>query len=417
MQKIYKQLFDLNRSLVGKDNDKALEIINSNISLKLYKFKSGTKCFDWTIPKEWKLNRAVLKNLKGNIIINSNDNILHVLNYSTSFKGIVKKEDLLKHLHTNPKLPDSIPYRTSYYDKSWGFCLSHNQYLKLKDKEYFVDIDSEFMNSHLSIGEATINEGCKKTIILSSYICHPQQANDGLSGVILLLYLYKLLLKEKKLKFTYKFYFLPETIGTIVLLSKKIINPKNIEYAIVSTCVGHGKKITYKKTFIGNHSIDNISKFVLKKYDNRIADYTPVGSDERQYSSPNIEIPCASIMRTPYYEFDEYHTSFDNLNFVSLDLIKKTADIYKKIILLYEKNKKIVSKIQGCEPFLSKCNLYRKISVPGHNDESILRNWILHLSNGNNNAIDICEKSGYSLDKVGKNIKILIGKKLIKYLF
>lgn len=415
MKTLYKELFDLNRSLMGENNDRALNIINSVIPLSIHKFKSGEKCFDWIVPKEWIFKKAVLKDLNGNIIIDASENILHLLNYSSSFSGIIKKEELFKHLFTNPKLPNSIPYRTSYYNKNWGFCLSHNQFSKLNDDEYFVDIDTKFIDGHLSVGEATIKGKSEKTIVLSSYICHPIQANDGLSGVVLLLYLYKTLSKEKNLKYTYKFYFGPETIGAIALLSKKIINSNNVEYALISTCVGYGKKLNYKKTFLGNHSIDNIAEYVLSNYDSNILNFIPIGSDERQYSSPSIEIPCASLMRTLYCEFDQYHTSFDNLNLVSLDLIKKTAYIYKKIILLYEKKQKIKSKIKGGEHFLSKYNLYTQIGGIGHNKDSVLNNWILHLANSKNNSIDICKKSGYPLNLVEKNIKKLMKKKLIEY--
>jgi len=415
MKNVYKKLFLLNRSLLGVDNNNALEIINSQIPLKIYKFKSGQPCFDWTIPKEWKLKKAVLKDLNNNIIINAEENILYVLNYSDSFSGVVTKDELVKHIHSNPELPDSIPYRTSYYNKSWGFCFPHNRLSELTDDKYFVDIVTEFNDGYLNIGEATIKGKSEKTVVLSSYICHPHQANDGLSGVILLLYLYKMLAKEKKLKYTYKFYFTPETIGTITLLSNKIIDPAKIEYALISTCVGYGDIFNYKRTFLNNHSIDNVVEQVLQKQNSLLVDYSPFGSDERQYSSPKIEIPCASLMRTPYCLFKEYHTSFDNLDFISIDLIKKTSYIYREIILLYENKPKLISNTNGCEPFLSKHNLYRKISVPGHNDNEKINNWILHLSNGKNNSIDISKKSGYSLNEIERGIKVLIEKNIIKY--
>lgn len=412
IDKLYKKLFYLNRSLLGSDNNFALDFIKQVIPLKIHKFKSKEKCFDWQIPQEWILKKAVLKNLKGDVIIDSNDNILHVLNYSTSFKGIVKKTELDKHLFFDTKLPDAIPYRTSYYTKNWGLCLSYNTFLTLKDAEYIVEIDTKLVDSTLCIGEAILKGKTKKEVILSSYICHPRQANDGLSGAIMLIYLYSLLQKHRNLQYTYRFFFAPETIGALALLSHKIINPKKSEYALVSTCVGYGKKIEYKQTFKNNHSLDNIVKIVFPNVLSK--SYQPYGSDERQFSSPFVQIPTGVITRKQFGQFDEYHTSADDMSFIDMNLIRETALFAEQLILKYENERKYIFAKGGGEPMLSKCKLYDVINNTIHPEFSLIKNWILHLSDGEHNIIDMSMKSGFSIENISSQVDILTKNKLIK---
>ncbi len=259
IDEIYEALFFLNRSLVSDNNTKALDIINNYMPLKRHLFKSNEDCFDWKVPKKWTLKKAVLKDKNGNILIDSNDNILHSLIYGQTFKGQVSLKELSDHLFYIKELPDAIPYRTSYYDKNWGLCLSYNQFKNLSDEHYYVDIESDFSDGYLDIGEAVIKGKTDKEVILTSYICHPRQANDGLSGVISLMLLYDIM-KNMNLKYTYRFFFFPETIGSLALISHNIIKAENIEFAIISTCVGYGKDLEYKKTFTNNHSLDNIIK-------------------------------------------------------------------------------------------------------------------------------------------------------------
>ena len=225
---LLNKLYNLKRTLLSDDNKITLDIINDFIPLKLYNFKSGTKCYDWVIPPKWMVNKGVLKDLKGNKIIDYKNNTLHLLNYSNSYKGEISKNSLINNLHTDKNLPNAIPYRTSYYSDNWGFCLSYNQSKKLKDDRYLVDIDTNFVEGELVIGEATLKGKSKKEIILTSYYCHPNQINDGLSGVDLLVKLYNKM-KSMDLYYTYRFFFWPETIGAITSLSQNIIQPSNVE--------------------------------------------------------------------------------------------------------------------------------------------------------------------------------------------
>lgn len=379
------KLYKLKRTLISDDNKVALNIIGDFIPLKIHRFKSGTKCYDWTIPKKWVVNKGVLKDLKGNTIIDFKTNTLHLVNYSNPYKGIINQKTLLNNLHTDPNNPDAIPYRTSYYSDNWGFCLQHNKLNKLKDKKYLVDIDTKFVDGELLIGETILKGKSKKEIILTSYYCHPNQINDGLSGVDLLVKIYNKL-KDKKLKYTYRFFFWPETIGAITALSQNIINPHNVEYIMVATTVGKGNP-HYKKTHLGNHSLDNIIEDLV----DNVRPYSPTGSDERQFSSQGIRIPTGVLTTIPYEEFNEYHTSQDNLDFISKDTINKMVNLYIEVLLQYEKKPKYKLSIKGGEPFLSKHNLYRSIGTPGNTKNDLIRNWILHYCDGTKNSKDIAK--------------------------
>ena len=404
---LLNKLYKLNRSLVSEDNYTALEYIKQHIPIDIHRYKSGSKCFDWNIPKKWKVNKGVLKDSSGNIIINSDDNILHLVNYSISFNGKLSKKDLINYLHYDKNLPDAIPYRTSYYNKNWGFCLTYNQFKELTDTEYYIDIDTEFEDDYLLIGKATIKGSSKKEVVLTSYYCHPNQINDGLSGVILLIKLYNKI-KKLNLKYTYKFFFWPETIGCLAALQYELIVPKNTEYSLVATTVGKGNPC-YKKTYIENHSIDNIISELITT----TKKYQPTGSDERQLSSQSIRIPTGVLTTTPYEEFDEYHTSSDNLDFICIDTINKMSNLYFKILLTYEKYDKYKLAISGGEPFLSKYNLYRSIGTPGNSTDEIIRNWILHYSDGTKNIKDISKLIGVSEKEIEKYIILFESKQLV----
>ncbi len=407
MMQLLNKLYNLKRTLISDDNKVALNTINDFIPLKIHNFKSGTQCYDWVIPQKWVINKGVLKNLKGDTIINFEDNTLHLINYSNSYKGILDKKILLNNIHTDPHNPNAIPYRTSYYSNNWGFCLQHNKLSDLKDKEYLVDINTEFIDDELLIGEAILKGKSKKEVILTSYYCHPNQINDGLSGVDLLVKIYNKM-KSMDLKYTYRFFFWPETIGAITALSQKLINPNKVEYAMVSTTVGKGEP-HYKKTFLNNHSLDNIISNLVTNQ----RPYSPTGSDERQFSSSGIRIPTGVLTTIPYEEFPEYHTSQDNLKFISEETINKMVDLYMKIILEYEKYPKYKVNVKGCEPFLSKYNLYREIGTPGNSENDTLRNWVLHYCDGTKNIKDISKLINIKEDIILKQINKLKNKKVI----
>jgi aminopeptidase-like protein len=368
-----------------------MSLLSKFIPITVHRVKSGVKCFDWTVPQNWSLNKATLADMDGNIILDSEDNILHVVNYSDSFNGKVLKSDLDKHLHFDENLPEAIPYRTSYYHRDWGLCLSKNDFDNLQDLEYYVDIDTSFSDGEMLIGQATIEGGGNKEVVLSSYYCHPNQINDGLSGVFLLAELFNRM-KNLDLKYTYRFFFWPETIGAIAALSEGLIDPQVTEYAIVCTTVGHGERVCYKKTFKGDHSLDNVAEDSIKNVE--IRDYKPTGSDERQLSSSGPRIPTGVLSLTPYQKYKEYHTSHDNIELISIDNIKSMVDVYKRVILEYESYNKVSLATRGGEPFLTKYGMYRLIGTPGNTTSETTRNWILHYADGSKNIKDISKLIG-----------------------
>jgi len=405
-----KKVINLKRTLLSDDNEIFFNLLKKELPIKTHRFKSGTKCFDWEIPKKWTVKKGLVKKINGDIVINSKDSILHLVNYSCSFNKIVSLNTLKKHLHFDKKLPNAIPYRTSYYSKNWGICLNYQDYLKMNDNKYKVEIETKLSKGELIIGEAVIKGKSNKEIILSSYYCHPNQANDGLSGVALLIKLYNKM-KNLNLNYTYRFFFWPETIGAITALSKKIINPSNVEYALIATTVGYGEKVFYKKTYLHNHSLDNIVKDFK---DIHILDFTPTGSDERQFSSNGIRIPAGVLTLTPYEKYKAYHTSKDDLNLISFKKINQMSSLYLKILLEYEKYEKYKLSIKAGEPFLTKYKLYRLIGTPGNTNNDLIRNWILFYLDGTKNIKDISKLLNINESIIKKYIKKYKSKGLIQ---
>lgn len=435
MYELIEELFPICRSITGNGVRKSLKIIKKHIPIEINEVRSGTKVFDWTIPKEWNIKDAYVKNSKGRKIIDFKKSNLHILNYSIPIKKRVSLEELKKHLFTIPEHPKWIPYRTSYYKENWGFCITHEQFEKLTNDEYEIVISSSLKKGHLTYGEYFIKGESEKEILLSCYICHPSMCNDNLSGVSLLTFLAKYISK-KKLKYSYRFLFIPETIGAIAWLFQNERNVNKIDCGLVATCLGDSGNITYKKTRNGNSLIDKIVEKILKESGNKynIIDFFPSGSDERQFSSPGFNLQIGSITRTLYGEFSEYHTSADNLNFVKPTYLQDTFEKYVKVILELEKsfqNRSRIKKIREKrnqrkklvytnlfpkgEPNLGKRGLYNQIGAKkdGLEDKMPIF-WILNLSDGQNSLYDIAKRSKISLSVLKKNAQMLVETGLIK---
>lgn len=417
-EEILYKLFYIDRNIVSKGNLDALNYIGDIYKdLIIHRFKSGTKFYDWEVPNEWTLNYASIKDSSDNLILNDSDHPFSVVFCSSNVKCKIKGVDLKERLHTGKcDLNDCIPYRQSTYENKWGFCVKQDLKDSINnDSMYFVEIDCSFLKGELLAGELTIPGETDKEIVLTSYICHPRQAHDGLSGVIMLLKVFDFLVTRKN-KFTYRFFFFPETIGSICLLGSKILNPEKIEYALVSTCVGSIlHKPVYKRTFLNNHSLDNLVNHLYPELV-EMRNYYPYGSDERQLSSPGVRIPTGLVMGKPFGEFPEYHTDLDNLEFMNWEDFQKISEIYFHIITEYEILKKPIYLFGACEPMLGKRNLYSVIGNSLHTNDSILRNWILHLSDGNNTILDISIKSGFSVSEVEKFCGELVSHGIIKFI-
>ena len=364
-QKICNDLFNINRSLAGKENRKSLQILKKYIkNLKIKYFYSGEKIGDWIIPKEWNVTSAYIKDENGNTLIDYKSNFLHLASYSSAFKGFVDAKYLKTKIYTSNKINDAIPYKTFYYSKDWAFCITKDQYKKLfnkKNKKFFVNIDSTFSKGKMNYAELYLKGKSKREIILSTYICHPNLANNELFGQILAI---KLINKFKKinLRYSIRFLFLPETIGSIAYLNKNHgYLKKNFLAGFNLTCVAGPGKLA----FLESKNTDSISQIfterVLKElnYSFKRHSFLDRGSDERQYSWPGNDLDFISLMHSKYSEYLEYHTSRDNLSFISPKNFKRIFEIYASI--LNQINKSYFPKaINFCEPKMDKLIDYNK---------------------------------------------------------
>lgn len=424
MKKLLEKYFDLlwpiTRSLTGNGNRETLKLLSELVELKIIEVPSGTKCFDWNVPPEWNINDAWIKDSYGNKIVDFSKNNLHILGYSEPFSSKLNFSELEKHLYSLPEQPNLIPYLTSYYNRTWGFCLSHKQLLSLKkDEIYDVYIDSSLKeDGFMTIAEAIIEGESKEEILFSTYICHPSLANNELSGPLVSSLIYKNLKYRKNLKYTYRFLFLPETIGSIYSLS---INgeywKKYLKAGFVITCIGDNGNFTYKKSRLGNSLPDKVVSTILKQTEKNfnIIDFFPSGSDERQYCSPGFNLPVGSLMRTMYGMYPEYHTSGDNKSFISFDAMEKSVHKYLDIIDILEKNNFYINKLPYCEPQLGKRGLYPQIGSQKNTDDFInSMMWILNLADGSNDLIDISIKSKIEIKKLIPILDKLIDNNLIE---
>jgi aminopeptidase-like protein len=398
-QEIYQlitQMYPICRSITGNGVRETLGLIQQHIPLLVHEVPSGTQVFDWTVPKEWNIRDAYIKNSEGERIIDFKKSNLHVVNYSVPVHQKISLSELKNHLFTLPDYPDWVPYRTSYYRETWGFCLSHNQYLALRDEEYEVCIDSSLEPGYLSYGEYYIPGNTSDEVLISCHVCHPSLANDNLSGIAIATFLAKHL-SQISLNYSYRFLFIPGTIGSITWLCLNEAQVHNIKHGLVLTCLGDPGKINYKKSRRGDAEIDRILVHIMQngkeKYE--IIDFFPYGYDERQYCSPGFNLAVGCLMRSPHGTFPEYHTSADNLSFVQIpDLVDSFSKCLSAMEIL-EDNKTYLNQNPKCEPRLGKRGLYRAVGGQAEeqlNELAIL--WVLNLSDGNHSLLDIADKSG-----------------------
>jgi aminopeptidase-like protein len=432
-EKLYSlmvKLYPICRSITGDGVRDTLEIIKEIIPIEIKEVPTGKKVFDWTVPKEWNIKDAFIKNSSGEKIVDFKKSNLHVLNYSHPVHIKIRLDELKDHLYSLSDYPDWVPYLTSYYQENWGFCITDKQLKSLDDDVYEVFIGAELKDGFLTYGEFFIKGKADEEVLFSTYLCHPSLCNDNLSGVVLTTFLGKYL-KNKDLKYSYRFLFIPETIGAITWLSLNEKNVSKIKYGLVVTCVGDPGKLTYKKTRDGDHVIDEIVERVLVESgcEYVILDFFPEGSDERQYCSPGFNLPIGSLMRTPYGRFPEYHTSADNLDFVKPEFLGDTFDKYLKVVgLIEETDISVVGKKRDskkkkdayinlnpkCEPQLGKIGLYKLIGSSKDKDvEKSAMLWILNLSDGTNTLQDISDRSGLGFEIVKKVADRLLEKGLL----
>jgi aminopeptidase-like protein len=397
IESYFDRLFPINRSITGKGFQDSLDIIREIIPLEKINFNSGEQCFDWTIPDEWNINDAYIITPDGKKIAEFKVNNLHVVGYSVPIDKEINLDELREHLHTIEDTPHAIPYVTSIYSRTWGFCLTHDEYSSLKEGMYRVYVDSEIKPGKLTIGMLTLPGKSDKEILISTYLCHPSMAVNELSGPLVTAFLYKKLKKCQQLEHTVRFVFVPENIGSIAFLSKYGENlKKNIVAGYVINCVGHGDCYTYKRSRIGNTISDRSAINILKNknIDFKVVEFFPNGSDERQYCSPGFNLPMGLIMRPMFGTFKEYHTSLDDKNYISFEVMKECIDTYYDTIMTIDNNQTYISTILYGTPQLGKYALYNPI-MDGHSLISRQkRNTLLDIvnfSDGEHDLLNIAE--------------------------
>lgn len=416
MYKLIEKLYPVNRSITGDGVRETLSIISEIIPVQIKEVPSGTEVFDWEVPLEWNIRDAWIKNSRGEKIIDFKNSNLHVLNYSIPVNKKVGLKELKEHLFSLPDHPGWIPYRTSYHNLDWGFCMTHNQFEKLKNEEYEVMIDSSLEPGSLTFGELYIEGKTTDEVLISTHICHPSLANDNLSGIAVSTFLADQVSKRLP-KYSYRFVFIPGTIGSITWLNLSGKKVNRIKHGLVLTLLGDDSKFYYKKSRQGNAVIDRIVEYTLRNTfeDFGLIDFYPYGYDERQYCSPGFDLPVGRLSRKPHGEFPEYHTSADNLDFVKPEKLAESLDLLSSIISMVENNNTYVNLNPKCEPQLGKRGLYKKIGGDSDSKEvQMALLWVLNLSDREHSLLDIAQRSGISFEIIRKAAEALLGVELLK---
>ena len=416
MHQLMAELYPICRSITGNGFRETLTILQRYIALEKHEVPSGTQVFDWTVPKEWNIRDAYVKNRQGERVIDFQKSNLHVLNYSVPVKATMSLAELKPHLFSMPEHPDWIPYRTSYYAERWGFCVSHKQLLSLPNDDYEVCIESTLQDGQLTYGEFYLPGKSREEILFSCHACHPSLGNDNLSGIALTTFLAKHLNGAAR-RYSYRFLFIPGTIGSITWLSRNESKVANIKHGLVISCVGDAGHSTYKKSRRGDAEIDRAVAHVLKQSGQpyEVLDFSPYGYDERQYCSPGFDLPVGCFTRTPNGCYPEYHSSADDLEFVKPASL---ADSFAKclaVLDVLEGNKTHTNVHPKCEPQLGRRGLYQTIG--GHSDVrqfEMAMLWVLNLSDGRHSLLDIAERADLDFHLISRAADALAEKGLLR---
>lgn len=412
-----RELYPICRSITGNGVRETLRLIGQHIPIDVFEVPSGTKVLDWEIPREWNIRDAYVKNSGGEKIIDFLKFNLHVLNYSSPVNRNMSLGELKTHLFSIPEKPSLVPYRTSYYDENWGFCTSHNLLQSLQEDNYEVLIDSELKNGSLTYGEFFLKGQSDEEMLISTHICHPSLCNDNLSGIAVCTFLAKQLKEGKQPFYSYRFLFIPGTIGAIAWLAMNESKIKKVKFGLVTSLLGIDSIFTYKRSRKRNARIDVIVEHVLKTMNtnHKVIDFIPYGYDERQFCSPGFNMPVGNLTRVPYGEFPEYHTSADNFDLISEKALKDSLDIFLKVISYVDADRRYINLFPKGEPQLGKRGLYDNIG--GRNDSKQLQLallWILNYSDGEYSLTDISMLSGLNLELICEASKMLVDKGLTR---
>ena len=416
MYALAAELYPIFRSLTGDGVRSTLRCLAREIPLELHEVASGTPVFDWTVPEEWNIREAWIKDPQGREVVNLANHNLHVVGYSVPVRKKMPLSELKPRLFSLPGQPDLIPYRTSYYKKTWGFCLPHRDLERLEEGEYEVCIDSSLAHGSLTYGECYLAGSTAEEVLVSCHICHPSLANDNLAGIAVAVALARLLMARPR-RLSYRLLFIPGTIGSITWLALNQAVIPRIRHGLVLTCAGDAGPVTYKKSRRGDAVIDRAMGHVLKTSGaaHRVEEFHPYGYDERQYCSPGLNLPVGCLMRSPHGTFPEYHTSADNLDLIQPQWLADTLMKALEAFNILEHNGRYVNLKPMCEPKLGNYGLYGGGGGQrtGDFDELALL-WVLNLSDGGNDLLAIAERSGMAFDKIQRAAEALVAAGLLR---
>ena len=413
MHALMRDLFPICRSITGDGFRKSLERLAAVVPLSLSEVPSGTRVFDWTVPREWNIRDAWIADASGRRVVDLRASSLHVVSYSVPVRKRMTLTELRPHLHSLPERPDAIPYRTSYYSESWGFCLSHRVLESLPEGEYEVCIDSTLGAGSLTYGECILPGTTTDEILISIHSCHPSLANDNLSGMAVGAFLANHLASRPRAH-TFRFLFIPGTIGSITWLAQHDSEARRIRHGLVLSCLGDRGHATYKRSRRGTAMIDRAAAHVLALGgSHEIMDFVPYGYDERQYCSPGFDLPVGCLTRTPNGRFPEYHTSDDNLDFVTAESLQDSLEKTLAIIEILEHDRSYINLNPKCEPQLGRRGLYRNTggTHPANFEMGLL--WVLNMSDGRHSLLDISEKAGLPFATIRRAADALLDASLL----
>lgn len=415
MHQLMAELYPICRSITGDGFRQTLGFLRQHIPLEVHEVPTGTPVFDWTVPKEWNIRDAYLKNPAGEKIVDFKQSSLHILNYSVPVRRRVSLDELKEHLFSIPEHPDWIPYRTSYYRENWGFCLTQRLLDSLEPGDYEVCIDTSLKDGHLTYGEYYLPGQSENEILISCHSCHPSLVNDNLSGVALATFLAKTIALQPR-RYSYRFLFIPGTIGSITWLALNEAKTRHIKHGLVVACVGDPGHSTYKKSRQGNAEIDQAVMHVLQHsgQDYEVINFSPYGYDERQYCSPGFNLAVGSLTRTPHGRYPEYHTSADNLDLVQPAYLADSLAKYLATLNILENNRTYRNTNPKCEPQLGKRGLYSALG--GRQDtraSELAMLWALNLSDGDHDLLQIAEQSGLEFKLISDVANVLFEHNLL----
>ncbi|TPK75691.1 DUF4910 domain-containing protein [Mesorhizobium sp. B2-4-17] len=409
-----ERLFPICRSITGNGVRATLDVLSQHIELERHEVPTGTQLFDWTVPKEWNIRSATITGPDGQSVLDFADSNLHVVNYSLPFKGILTLAELRPHIHTLPDQPQLIPYRTSYYAPTWGFCAAHVRVADLPDGFYHVEIDAELEDGTLTYGEYLHRGRTEREFLLSAHICHPSLANDNCSGLALLAMLARSL-KARNTRYSYRFLFAPGTIGALAWLSRNEDRTCLIDHGLVLSCVGDSGGPAYKRSRRGDAFIDRAMSHVLgHRAGAKLMDFSPYGYDERQYCSPGFNLPVGMFQRSVHGTFPEYHTSADNLDFISPEHLEDSFRILMEVIDIVEEDWTPLNRLPKGEPQLGKRGLYTAVGgqkSSGATSMSLL--WVLNLADGQHSLLAMAERSKLPFKELAAAAKLLLEYELL----